>query len=64
MVYQDYPDHLDLKVKQVYPACQVFQDQKALQVCLKVKLNHNKIILFLSGYRGEPGVFIFFNIYE
>ena len=33
MVYQAYQDHLDLKVKQVYQASQVFPDQRVLQVC-------------------------------
>jgi hypothetical protein len=32
MAYQDYPDHLDSKVKLVYQVFQVVPDQKELQV--------------------------------
>jgi len=35
VVYPAYQEHLDLKENPAYQACQVFQDQKALQVIVE-----------------------------
>jgi hypothetical protein len=51
MVYQDYPDHLDLKANQVYQEFQAFQDQKASQVPEKLRFSFVKKYIFVCFLR-------------